>query len=109
MLVRNPSFRQRSDHGSRSLPFASHIDWIANVVGMEDVIAEIEFDQSTEFNAAPLKPFTINGVQHGTFKAAGNLSYLTVFEAGHQIPAFQPQLALEVFRQTINQEVLHST
>jgi carboxypeptidase C (cathepsin A) len=87
----------------------SHIDWICNTLGVQEVIAEIEFDQSTEFNAAPLKPFTINGVQYGTYKTARKLSFLNVLNAGHQIPAFKPELALEVFRQTISREALYST
>jgi carboxypeptidase C (cathepsin A) len=84
-------------------------DWLANVAGVEEVIAEIKFDQSAEFNAAPLSPFTIEGTEYGRYKTAGNLSYLRVFNAGHQASSFQPKLAQEVFRQTINLEVLYST
>ena|ERR1700677_1130606 len=87
----------------------SHIDWVCNVDGMEQVITQIQFDQSAEFNAAPLEPFTINGAQHGTYKTAGKFSFLIVEEAGHQVPAFQPITALEVLRQTILKDVLHST
>ncbi|KAN0124585.1 carboxypeptidase S1 [Lactarius tabidus] len=95
--------------GIQTVIWAGDADWICNTIGVQEVITDIRFDQSTEFNAAPLKPFTINGVQHGTFKAAGNLSFLIVPGAGHQVAAFKPKTALEVFRQTINKEVLHST
>jgi len=76
---------------------------------VQEVVSKIQFDQSDEFNAAPLVPYTVNGEQYGTFKKAGKFSFLMVEDAGHEVPAFQPVLAQQVFRQTISQETLYST
>jgi carboxypeptidase C (cathepsin A) len=87
----------------------SHIDWITNEIGVQEFIAEIQFDRLAEFNAAQLGPFTVDGEQYGTYKTTGQLSFLKMDQAGHEIPAFQPKASLEVFKQTINKEGLHST
>ena len=93
--------------GSRSLFFSP--DWICNTAGVQAVIAEIQYAESAQFNSQSLVPYTVNGVQYGTFKTAGNLSFLNVFEAGHEIPAYQPVVALQAFIQTISQQPLRST
>ena len=86
-----------------------HKDWICNTAGVQAVIAQIQFAQSSQFNSESLAPYTVNGVQFGTFKTAGKLSFLNVFEAGHEIPAYQPIVALQAFTQTISQQPLSST
>jgi len=87
----------------------SSTDWICNVLGQERAYSHLQFAESAEFNSQQLKPYTVNGVQRGLFKTAGKVSYLRVSEAGHEIPAYQPEVALQVFDQTINHEVLKPT
>jgi len=48
-------------------------------------------------------------VQYGVFKTAGNLSFLNVFNAGHEVPAYQPVLSLQAFIQTLTQQPLSSS
>ncbi|KAF8273258.1 putative carboxypeptidase S1 [Lactarius quietus] len=95
--------------GLQVLLMAGDRDWICNTDGVQAVIAEMEFDQSTELNSAPLIPYTVGGVQYGTYKTAGNFTFVNVFEAGHQVPSYQPAFALQAFTQTINQQTLSST
>ena len=99
-----------SDSCSRSFfTLSTHADWICNTAGVQAVVAKIQFAESTQFNSASLAPYTVNGVQYGTFKTAGKLSFLNVFEAGHEVPAYQPIVALQAFIQTISQQPLSST
>ena len=108
MPVRTASFRPI--HGSRPLSFLStHTDWICNTAGVQAVVAKIQYAQSSQFNSESLVPYTVNGVQYGTFKTAGKLSFLNVFGAGHEIPAYQPVVALQAFKQTMSQQPLSST
>ncbi|KAI0300722.1 carboxypeptidase-like protein S1 [Multifurca ochricompacta] len=58
--------------GIQVLIWAGDADWICNTAGVQAVIAKISFAESAAFNAAPLVPYTVNGVQGGTFKTAGN-------------------------------------
>lgn len=34
-------------------------------------------------------PYTINGTSRGEYKNVGNLSWLKIFEAGHEVPMFR--------------------
>ena len=86
-----------------------HADWICNTAGVQAVIAKIQYAESAQFNAASLKPYTVNGVQYGTFKTAGKLSFLNVFKAGHEVPAYQPIVSLQAFIQTMSRQPLRST
>ncbi|KAN0139051.1 putative carboxypeptidase S1 [Lactarius tabidus] len=95
--------------GIQVLIWAGDADWICNTAGVQAVIAKIQYAESTQFNSESLVPYTVNGVQYGTFKTAGKLSFLNVFEAGHEIPAYQPVVALQAFIQTISQQPLSST
>ncbi|KAH9479646.1 Carboxypeptidase S1 [Psilocybe cubensis] len=58
--------------------------------------------------ATPFTNMTINGVPVAAIQNVDNFSFARVFQAGHEVPAFQPQAALEIFRQVINMEQLHS-
>ncbi|KAI9430840.1 putative carboxypeptidase S1 [Lactarius indigo] len=95
--------------GIQVLIWAGDADWICNTAGVQAVIAHIQFDQSAEFNLAPLVPYTVDGVEFGMFKTAGKLSFLNVFHAGHELPAYQPVAALQAFTQTLRQMPLSST
>ncbi len=94
-------------HGSRSLRLSP--DWICNTAGVQAVIAQLQFAQSAGFNSKSLVPYTVSGVQYGVFKTAGNLSFLNVFNAGHEVPAYQPVLSLQAFIQTLTQQPLSSS
>ena len=72
-------------------------------------MSKLEFSDSATFNSKQLEPYTVNGKQYGMFKTAGKLSFLSVFGAGHEVPAYQPIVALQVFTQTMAQEPLTST
>ena len=62
------------------------------------------FSQSAE-----LKSYTVNGAEKGTLKQVDNLSYMQVFGAGHQLPYYERELALQVFKQMMETGKLVST
>jgi carboxypeptidase D len=68
----------------------------------------------------------VNGKQQGTFKTEQNLSFLRVFEAGHEVMYYreysckcfkgggtnvtaEPELSLQVFIQTMKKGIIEST
>lgn len=53
--------------------------------------------------------YTVDGGLSGTFKSEGNLTFLRVFQAGHDAFAGNPLMGLKVFEQTINEGGLRST
>ncbi|KAK1989749.1 hypothetical protein LX36DRAFT_664936 [Colletotrichum falcatum] len=56
-----------------------------------------------------MKNFTIDGQKRGEYKNVKNLSWLRVYNAGHEIPAYQPDVAYEVFKQTMSRKPISST
>lgn len=65
------------------------LDWICNWMGNLEVANLIAYDETATFNAATVAPYTVNGTAFGEFKTAGNLNWLRVFEAGHEVPFYR--------------------
>lgn len=55
-----------------------------------------------------MKDFNMNGKKMGEYKNIKNLSWLRVHEAGHEVPAYQPEVALEAFKQTMAKKGISS-
>jgi len=84
-------------------------DWICNWMGVLDVVNEIEYSGTARMASARLRPYKVKGTQYGEYKTADNLGWLRVYEAGHEVPYYQPEAALQAFWQTLQQQPLHST
>ncbi|KAL1639179.1 hypothetical protein SLS58_008147 [Diplodia intermedia] len=104
-----PELNSVVQSGLTTVVWAGDADWICNWMGNYDVAQVVEFDGQSEFRAASLEPYTVGGTEGGTFKTVDNFSFLRVFEAGHEVPYYQPELALQVFKQTMQQKPLSST
>lgn len=109
------------------LIWAGDADWICNWVGNEAVVEQVSFNSQGEFRGKTLEPYTVNGVQKGTFKTAENFSFLRIFEAGHEVPYYrmssfivweyllgtnvytEPEASLQVFSQTMKKKPIFST
>lgn len=61
------------------------------------------------FVSAPLKSYTVNGTKYGEYKTSGNLSWLRVYGAGHEVPAYQPEAALAAFILTMSKKPISSS
>ena len=44
----------------------------------------------------------VDGVEYGETREYGNFSFTRVYEAGHEVPFYQPIAALQIFNRTIN-------
>jgi carboxypeptidase C (cathepsin A) len=82
------------------------IDWICNWMGNYRALNSIA---PKSFVSAPLQSFTVDGTKYGEFKTSGNLSWLRVYGAGHEVPAYQPQAALAAFVATLSKKPISST
>lgn len=70
--------------GINVLVWAGDADWMCNWVGGYAVANNVTFSGQDDFRSKTLEPYTVNGTQKGTFKNVDNLSFLRVFEAGHE-------------------------
>ena len=69
--------------------------------GGEAVSLAINYAQSPLFRAAAYQPFLFNGAQYGRVREYGNLSFAVLSDAGHLVPADQPEVSLELFRRAL--------
>ncbi|KAK8063011.1 hypothetical protein PG997_015108 [Apiospora hydei] len=95
--------------GVTVLVWAGDADWICNYMGVQAVANAVDFDGSDEFNAKDLQPYTVNGKETGKYKTVKNFTYLQVYAAGHEVPYYQPETALQVFMQTMKKKGISST
>ena len=104
-----PTLSSVVQSGIRVVLWAGDADWICNWFGGLASANAVSYSGTQAFAAKSLAPYTVNGTQGGTVKTVDNLSFLRVFGAGHEVPYYQPALALQVFEQTMRGEALSST
>ncbi|PKY07660.1 putative carboxypeptidase S1 [Aspergillus campestris IBT 28561] len=95
--------------GIQVLVWAGDADWICNWYGNYDVANAVDYPGKEEFAGKDLKPYTVNGKEKGTFKNVENFSFLRVYEAGHMVMYYQPELSLQAFVQTMQKKPISST
>lgn len=44
---------------------------------------------------------TSDGIVHGQVKQAGKFSFIRIYESGHEVPFYQPVIALEMFERAL--------
>ncbi|TGO90353.1 hypothetical protein BPOR_0068g00200 [Botrytis porri] len=72
-------------------------DWF----GGEAISLAAKYTHSAEFAAAGYAPFIVDGTEYGEVRQYGNFSFLRIYEAGHEVPYYQPVASLEFFRRTL--------
>ena len=90
------------DRGVRVSLFYGDADYICNWFGGQAISLALNYTHSAEFAAADYAPFTYGGVEYGEVRQYGNFSFLRVYEAGHEVPYYQPQAALALFNRSIS-------
>lgn len=104
-----PKLSEVTRSGIQVLIWAGDADYICNYKGWFGVVQAIEYGQQKAFRNQKLKPYMVNGKEKGLYKTAGNLSWIQVYEAGHEVPYYQPAAALQAFRQTMMRRAVSST
>ena len=75
-------------------------DYICNWIGNEVVADNIN---AQGFSSAGYEDIsTSDGVMHGAVKQSANFAFARIYEAGHEVPFYQPLAALEMFERAIN-------
>ena len=77
-------------------------DYACNWLGGENVSLNIPYTQSAKFQAAGYTNISTNASYiGGQVRQYANLSFSRIFQAGHEIPAYQPETAYQVFYRAI--------
>jgi carboxypeptidase C (cathepsin A) len=77
-------------------------DFICNWMGGERVAYEIDAPDFAQAGYENIS--TPDHVVHGQVKQAGLFSFVRVYEAGHEVPFYQPELALTMFSRAISRK-----
>ncbi|KAJ7779816.1 serine carboxypeptidase [Mycena metata] len=117
MRSKLPYLEHIVDSGIRVLIYNGDADFIVNYQGVEIMLARMKTRFSTEFNKQVFQNYTVSGHQAGVYKNAGTFSYVRIFAAGHEVPAYQNvaagldvgQAAFQFFTQTMANQSLFST
>ena len=77
-------------------------DYACNWIGGEAVSLAVNYSRSTDFADAGYANVTVNSSYvGGLVRQHGNFSFTRVFQAGHEVPAYQPETAYEIFRRSL--------
>jgi len=103
------------NRGVRTVIYAGEADYIVNYMGVEAMVNSLNTIYSTEFAGNPFHTYRVRGRRAGKYKNAGRFSYLRVFGAGHEVPAYKyfgvrrGAAALQMFQQIMSDDRLSST
>ncbi|KAK6193939.1 hypothetical protein LQW54_011938 [Pestalotiopsis sp. IQ-011] len=90
------------DRGVRVALVYGDADYICNWFGGEAVSLQVNYTHSSQFRAAGYAPFVVRGREYGESRQYGNFSFTRVYAAGHEVPYYQPEAALELFRRVLH-------
>ncbi|CAG8081894.1 unnamed protein product [Penicillium olsonii] len=76
-------------------------DYICNWFGGEAVSLATKYKHSKQFREAGYAPFLVDGIEYGETREYGNFSFTRVYEAGHEVPYYQPEASLQLFNRTL--------
>jgi len=85
--------------GIRVLIYAGDQDYICNWLGNQAWTRAMEWPHKSEFNAAPVADWTVDGAPAGTVQTSNNFTFLRVYDAGHMVPRDQPEVAVAMLNQ----------
>ncbi|KAI8268584.1 hypothetical protein K4K58_004676 [Colletotrichum sp. SAR11_239] len=77
-------------------------DYICNWLGGEALSLAAEWSGAENFRDAGYTELTVDGVAYGETRQYGKLSFTRVWNAGHEIPYFQPKASFQIFNRTTN-------
>ncbi|KAJ4371744.1 hypothetical protein N0V86_008297 [Didymella sp. IMI 355093] len=93
-------------YGVRVALLYGDADYICNWFGGEAVSLAVNHTDKAAFNAAGYTPFLVDGVEYGEVREYGNFSFTRVYEAGHEVPYYQPKASLEHFKRVLDHVVI---
>ncbi|KAF9465808.1 serine carboxypeptidase [Collybia nuda] len=101
--------------GVRTIVFDGDADYILNFNGVEAMVDALNTKFTTTYHQQQFTPYTVAGQATGQFKNAGTFSYVRIYGAGHEVPAYTfgnlaiGQAAAQMFNQIMSNQSLTPT
>lgn len=81
-------------------------DYACSWTGGEAASLAVPYSRAAEFAAAGYAPFLTADGESGRTRQFGNYSFTRVYQAGHEVPSYQPVAAYDIFmRATFNRDI----
>ncbi|KAG7088981.1 hypothetical protein E1B28_012927 [Marasmius oreades] len=101
--------------GVRVIVYDGDADYILNFNGVEAMVDALNTKFSATYKTQVFQPYTVHGQLAGQFKNAGTFSYVRIYGAGHEVPAYKfgslatGEAAFQMFSQIMSNQSLSST
>lgn len=69
---------------------------------------DLKFNGSVEFNRQTLSPWVFQNKEVGQFQSTNLMTFLRIYEAGHEVPYYQPENSLLMFDKWISNKELNN-
>jgi len=89
----------------RVLIYAGDQDYICNWLGNQAWTQALPWSHQGDFNSTKPSNWTANGAAAGTIQSSNGFTFLRVFDAGHMVPRDQPQAALAMLNDFIQNKL----
>ncbi|KAF1979106.1 peptidase S10, serine carboxypeptidase [Bimuria novae-zelandiae CBS 107.79] len=93
-------------YGVRVALIYGDADYICNWFGGEAISLAVNYTHTSSFRSAGYTPFLVNGTEYGETREYGNFSFTRIYEAGHEVPYYQPEASLEIFKRVLRHLVI---
>lgn len=103
-----PQLGALANSGLKMLIWAGDADINCNWLGGHASVLAMNWYGHTRLQQTLLQNITFRGKTVAAGQNVDNFTFARVYAAGHEVPAFQPEASLEIFRQIINGQPLHS-
>ncbi|KAL0566456.1 hypothetical protein V5O48_015558 [Marasmius crinis-equi] len=110
-----PLLEKVIDAGVRVILYNGDADFILNFNGVEAMVDALNTKYTSVYKQQVWQSYTVRGQVTGQFKNAGMFSYIRIYGAGHQVPAYTfgslgvGEAALQMFNQIMANQSLTST
>ncbi|KAI9845827.1 MAG: hypothetical protein M1837_004507 [Sclerophora amabilis] len=86
------------DNGIKVALIYGDRDWICNWYQGENVSLAVDYAQSEAFRSSGYTDLEVNSSYvGGQVRQVGNFSFTRIYQAGHEVPSYQPEAAYRVF------------
>ncbi|KAK1227362.1 hypothetical protein PQX77_009646 [Marasmius sp. AFHP31] len=83
-----PDLETVINSGVRVIVYDGDADYILNFNGVEAMVDALNTKFTSIYKQQVFQPYTVRGEVTGQFKNAGNFSYIRIYGAGHEVPAY---------------------
>ncbi|KAI1797598.1 serine carboxypeptidase [Ganoderma leucocontextum] len=103
------------DAGVRTIIYDGDVDYILNYFGVEAMVDALQTKFTAEYAKQQFANYTVAGQVTGIYKNAGTFSYVRIYGAGHEVPAYTHgtldvgQAAFQMFSQIMSNSSLSPT